>query len=335
MTELPPGLQLYQLGIGHYVSRAMYLAAKLDLAGHIARGARDFRALAKATDTDAPSLQRVLRLLASVGIFEERENGEFALTPLGDVLRDDAPGSMRASVMLFTGPGIQEGWGELEYCVRTGEPAYRKLHPDDADAFANISRDPEAAAIFDKAMATFAPQTSAGDRGGLRLRPVRSARRRGRRQRRAHDRDPAREPAAARARLRPAARDRARARARRVRRLRGPLRAGRRQLLREAAERRRRLSVEARDPRLERREGARDPARRARGGAAARQAADRRGRVPGEDRAHARGPRRRGKRREHAGEHRRPAALRGGVPRPLRSLGLPPHRHRADASESA
>jgi SAM-dependent methyltransferase len=166
MTELPPGLQLYQLGIGHYVSRAMYLAAKLDLAGHIARGARDFRALAVATDTDAPSLNRVLRLLASVGIFEERENGEFALTPLGDVLRDDAPGSMRASVMLFTGPGIQESWGELEWCVRTGEPAYRKLHPNDADAFTSISRDPEAAAIFDKAMATFAPQTSAAIAAG-------------------------------------------------------------------------------------------------------------------------------------------------------------------------
>ena len=161
MTELPPGVQLYQLGTGHYVSRAMYLAAKLDLAGHVARGARDFRALAAATDTDAPSLRRVLRLLASVGIFEEREDGEFALTPLADVLRDDAPGSMRASVMLFTGPGIQESWGELEYCVRTGEPAYRKLRPDDADAFSSISRDPEAAAIFDRAMATFAPQTSA------------------------------------------------------------------------------------------------------------------------------------------------------------------------------
>jgi SAM-dependent methyltransferase len=166
MTELPPGIQLYQLGTGHYVSRAMYLAAKLDLAGHIARGARDFRALAKATETDAPSLNRVLRLLAAVGIFEERENGEFALTPLGDILRDEAPGSMRASVMLFTGPGIQEDWAELEHCVRTGEPAYRKLRPDDADAFSSIARDPARAAIFDKAMATFAPQTSAAIAAG-------------------------------------------------------------------------------------------------------------------------------------------------------------------------
>jgi len=166
MAELPPGQQLYQLGTGHYVSRAMYLAAKLDLAGHVARGARDVGALATATQTHAPSLRRVLRLLASVGIFEETETGEFALTPLADVLRDDAPGSMRASVMLFTGPAIQESWGELEHCVRTGEPAYRKLRPDDEDAFASFARDPEAAAIFDKAMATFAPQTSAAIAAG-------------------------------------------------------------------------------------------------------------------------------------------------------------------------
>lgn len=166
MAELAPGQQLYQLGTGHYVSRAMYLAAKLDLAGHVARGARDVGALAAATETHAPSLRRVLRLLASVGIFEETETGEFALTPLADALRDDAPASMRASVMLFTGPAIQEGWGELEHCVRTGEPAYRKLRPHDADAFSSIARDPEAAAIFDKAMAAFAPQTSAAIAAG-------------------------------------------------------------------------------------------------------------------------------------------------------------------------
>ena len=166
MADLPPGQQLYQLGTGHYVSRALYLAAKLDLAGHVARGAREVGALAAATQTHAPSLRRLLRLLASVGIFEETESGEFALTPLADVLRDDATGSMRASVMLFTGPGIQTDWAELEHCVRTGEPAYRKLRPQDADAFSNIARDPEAAAIFDKAMATFAPQTSAAIAAG-------------------------------------------------------------------------------------------------------------------------------------------------------------------------
>ena len=101
-----------------------------------------------------------MRLLASVGVFNEHEDGNFALTPLGDLLRADVPGSMRASVLLFAGVVIQDGWKELEYCVRTGHPAFRRTSPD-ADAFTAMAQDPEAAAIFDQAMATFAPQTAA------------------------------------------------------------------------------------------------------------------------------------------------------------------------------
>ena len=157
---LPSGLALYQMAIGHFVSRALYLAAKLGLADLLGEGARDHRELAKATETHAPSLNRVLRLLASVGVFEELDGGKFTLTPLGEMLRSDVPGSMRASVMLFAGVGIQDSWKELEYCVRTGEPAFRRTAPD-ADPFTQMAQDPEAAALFDKAMATFAPQTAA------------------------------------------------------------------------------------------------------------------------------------------------------------------------------
>jgi hypothetical protein len=75
------------------------------------------------------------------------------------MLRSDVPGSMRAMVMLFGGI-VQDSWKELEYCVRTGEPAFRRTAPD-ADPFTQMAQDPEAAALFDKAMATFAPQTAA------------------------------------------------------------------------------------------------------------------------------------------------------------------------------
>jgi hypothetical protein len=98
--------------------------------------------------------------LVSVGVFEELDDGRFALTPIGEMLRADVPGSMRDSVMLFTGIGIQDNWKELEYCIRTGDPAFRKTDPD-GDPFSNLSKDPEAAAVFDKAMATFAPFTAA------------------------------------------------------------------------------------------------------------------------------------------------------------------------------
>ena len=155
---LPPGIQLYQLAIGHYVSRALDLAARLGVADLLAAGPLPASELAAKTDTDAAALRRVLRLLASVGVLGEDERGGFALTPLGELLRSDVPGSARASVMLFAGVGIQDSWKELEYCVRTGQPAFRK-HSPDADAFTFM--DPEAEKNFDAAMATFAPATSA------------------------------------------------------------------------------------------------------------------------------------------------------------------------------
>jgi SAM-dependent methyltransferase len=160
MSTLPPMLALYWMGVGHYHSRALGLVAKLGLADLMKGGARDAGVLAKSLDLNASALKRVMRLLASIGVFEEQSDGAFALTAIGELLRSDVASSMRASVMLFAGSGIQESWSELEYCVRTGEPAFRKNAPD-ADAFTQMAQDPAAAANFDKAMATFAPQTAA------------------------------------------------------------------------------------------------------------------------------------------------------------------------------
>src|SRR5262249_43320933 len=131
---------------------------KLGVADRLADGPRTADELAGATATHAPSLRRVLRFLASLGVLEEREDGRFALTPLSDALRNDDPSSARAMVMLFAGIGIQESWKELEWCVRTGEPAYRKR--GETDPFAEMAQDPDAAANFDKAMAAFTRMTA-------------------------------------------------------------------------------------------------------------------------------------------------------------------------------
>jgi orsellinic acid C2-O-methyltransferase len=157
---IPPGIVLYQIGIGHYFSRALALAAKLGVADLLKDGPRFYGDLAKATQTHPPSLNRMMRLLASVGVFEERDNGTFALTSLGELLRTGVPGSMRSAVLLFAGIGIQDAWRELEYCVQTGEPAFRRNSPD-ADPFSQIAQNPEMAKVFDEAMATFAPLTAA------------------------------------------------------------------------------------------------------------------------------------------------------------------------------
>jgi hypothetical protein len=150
-SSLPNPLLLYQLATGHYISRALFVAAKFGIADVLKDGPRDCNELANDIRAHAPSLNRVMRLLASVGVFAEEESGEFSLTPLGECLRTGVPQSSRAMVMLFAGNRISESWKDLEYCVRSGEPAYRRRGV--TDPFLDPLRTPEEEAIFDAAMA--------------------------------------------------------------------------------------------------------------------------------------------------------------------------------------
>ncbi|HEY2387749.1 MAG TPA: methyltransferase [Candidatus Binatia bacterium] len=151
--SLPPQAVLYQLSTGHYVSRALNLAARLGIAELLKDGPRPVGELATATETHPGSLQRLLRLLVTAGVFAEPSAGTFALAPLGEFLRGDVPGSALAMVKLFSGHRTQDAWKELEYCVRTGEPAYRKRGIE--DPFVEMAQQPEEAANFDAAMADF------------------------------------------------------------------------------------------------------------------------------------------------------------------------------------
>lgn len=153
-------MTLYALSIGHFMSRAIALFAKLGIADLLAAEPRSAEALARATDTDALALGRVLRFVASAGVLEQDAQGLLRLSPIGEALRSDVAGSMHAMVSLFAGEAIQADWAELEYCVRTGQPAFKRRDPT-ADAFTAMQRDPQREAIFDRAMATFAPQTAA------------------------------------------------------------------------------------------------------------------------------------------------------------------------------
>jgi len=152
-TDLPPAFTLFQLATGHYVSHAIYVAATLGIADELAAGPRSCAELAKATATHAPSLKRVLRLLASVGILNETDAGDFALTPIGACLRRDVPGSFRSTALMFTGPLVRSAWGDLLHTVQTGEVAVE--HVTGMNAFEYFAQHPEEAALFDEAMASF------------------------------------------------------------------------------------------------------------------------------------------------------------------------------------
>jgi hypothetical protein len=95
-------------------------------------------------------LYRLLRALASLGLFAEGADRKFKLTPMGQLLRRDHPESL-AGYARFTGHDCTwRPWGELVYSVRTGLPAFD--HVFDTPIFEYFSRNPEAAAVFDDAM---------------------------------------------------------------------------------------------------------------------------------------------------------------------------------------
>lgn len=141
--------QLEQLITGYWKSQSIYAAAKLGIADLLIAGPQTPEQLAIATQTDAESLYRLLRALASIGIFEENETGEFALTPLVEPLRSDHPESKQA-LAIMNGEDQFRPWCEIIYSLQTGKPAYDSIWGKSIFEF--LSEHPDKARIFDKAM---------------------------------------------------------------------------------------------------------------------------------------------------------------------------------------
>jgi len=149
----PPAAFLTQLLIGSLGTQAVYVAAKLGIADLLADGPKPVEELAKATNTDAPSLYRVLRALASIGVFAEQDGRKFALTPNAEPLRSDAAISLR-DVAIFWGEDWHWGvWSKMLYSVRTGKSAWTQIHGE--EVFSWFEKNPEAAQIFNRAMSSY------------------------------------------------------------------------------------------------------------------------------------------------------------------------------------
>src|SRR5690242_13296906 len=106
--------------------------------------------LAERTGAHAPSLYRLLRTLASVGVFTEPEPGVFALTPLGQTLTSGQPGSMRDVIIMFMETHYAP-FGELIHTIRTGQPAAERYYGE--PSFTWLSHHPDQASRFTGAMA--------------------------------------------------------------------------------------------------------------------------------------------------------------------------------------
>ena len=118
---------MFELICSFWVCRAIHAAARLGLADSVAAQPMTAVELARSVQAHPPSLYRLLRALASVGIFRSDEQGRFHPSPLSNALRTDVPGSLAPFVLMELGESHHRAWGELEYSVRTGEPSFDRV----------------------------------------------------------------------------------------------------------------------------------------------------------------------------------------------------------------
>lgn len=155
----PPPVQMVQMLAGFQISQALYVAAKLGVADQLLDGPRPVADLADAVGADPSSLRRLLRTLASMGVFTESEPGLFAVTPLGRTLAAGEPGSMRDMALMWMETHY-DPFSRLLDTVKTGVTA--------ADAhygkpfFDWISQYPDQVSRFTGAMANITTGIKAG-----------------------------------------------------------------------------------------------------------------------------------------------------------------------------
>ena len=151
-TSVPPHAQLIQMGTAAWVSAVVSTAAEVGLADQLTRGPRSADELAGPMKLHAPSLYRLMRTLASLGILTEQEAQRFALTPLGDALRTGAPGSARATLLAFN-TVLWRGWEQMSYSLATGKSAFDKTFG--MPLFEYLGQHPGLASHFSEAMVGF------------------------------------------------------------------------------------------------------------------------------------------------------------------------------------
>ena len=152
-SDNPPDVALVQLVFGKCMSMAISVVAKLRVADLLADGPKSVADLATRTNSHAPSLYRVLRALAAVGVFTELADGRFALTPMSEYLRTGVTGSLRGMADFFGSDWSWRAWGNLLETVQTGRTAFDSIFGE--PVFDYLAKHPDEAAVFNEGMTGF------------------------------------------------------------------------------------------------------------------------------------------------------------------------------------
>jgi O-methyltransferase domain/IclR helix-turn-helix domain len=140
-------------------SRAIHVAVRLHLAEALADGPLTVAELATATGSHAPSLYRLLRNLARIGVFTELTEFRFANSKLSNLLRPNVAGSMYAMATMMSSDWWWCAWGELLHSVQSGEPGFNKAHGMSMWRYF-AEHDPTAGEVFNTVMTDLSSMVS-------------------------------------------------------------------------------------------------------------------------------------------------------------------------------
>jgi DNA-binding transcriptional ArsR family regulator len=147
---VPPPIAVMEMVMNAWAAQAITAAADLGIADALAKGPLPVDELASAVNADADAVSRLLRALATRGLFRLRRDGRYELTPLGDCLRSDAEVSLRGLARFLGAPQHREHWSHLTDVIRTGRPAVPELRGK--PMFEYLADEPEFAEVFNAAM---------------------------------------------------------------------------------------------------------------------------------------------------------------------------------------
>lgn len=141
---------MLELLLGAWVAQGVTAAAQLGVADALSAGPMRADELARHVGANPDALDRLMRALVGEGVFRRTRDGRYALNPLGDTLRTDAPVPMAGMAKFMGAPQHREHWSHLADAVRSGESAIRTLRG--MEAFDYVASEPELGKIFNDAM---------------------------------------------------------------------------------------------------------------------------------------------------------------------------------------
>ena len=169
--QIPPQSAVMHIIAGYWLSRTVYLAAKLKLADAVGANGATLPDIAAKTGTRPAELARLMRALASHGFFKREADGRFVQTPLSETLRTGTPGSMRGLAEAELGHDHYASWGDAESCLRQGGTAFGRIY--NMPVWRYYAENPATEALFGEAMSNFTTIANSGILGSYTFKTTR------------------------------------------------------------------------------------------------------------------------------------------------------------------